>query len=306
MDWLEKKFDALRKDRIHGAAQLASSAIRILGAVCQRSKSADPEALILEVKQTALSLAKLRPSMAPICNWSFVFAHRLSQQAARVVSVRDAKRRGRLLAKDLLVLQREFIHHQVEAARASLGHCRSVVTLSYSSTVETILRHALPPGCKVIIAESRPLMEGRRLFRRLLGTEINLRILTDAQMGLVIPITDLVLVGADSILSDIAVVNKVGTYLAALVANTHGREFFVAADTYKINAAVNSSNCILESKSGKEVWPSQESSCENVYFDITPAQLVAGFLTEQGILDAAGMKKHVDRWRSLGEEFELI
>ncbi len=305
MDWLEKKIDALRNDRLHGAAQLASGAIRILGAVCQRSKSTAPEELMLEVKQTALSLAKLRPSMAPICNWSLVFARRFGQQAARVVSVRDAKRRGRLLAKELLGIQKEFIRHQVEAARASLIHCRSVVTLSYSSTVETILRQALPPGCKVIIAESRPLMEGRRLFRRLSGTVINLRILTDAQMGLAIPITDLVLVGADSILSDLAVVNKVGTYLAALVANAHGREFFVAADTYKINAAVNSSNCILESKSGKEVWPSHESRCENVYFDITPARLITGFLTEQGILDAAGMKKHVDRWKSLGEELEL-
>ena len=305
MDWLEKKIDALRKDRIHGAAQLASSAIRILGAVCQHSQSTDPEELLLEVKQTTLSLAKLRPSMAPISNWSLVFAQRLSQQAAGAVSVRDAKRHGSFLAKELLLLQREFIRRQVEAARASLGHCRSILTLSYSSTVETILRQALPPGCKVIIAESRPLMEGRRLFRRLAGAAINLRIVTDAQMGLVIPITDLILVGADSILSDLAVVNKVGTYLAALVANTHGREFLVAADTYKVNAAVNSSNCILESKSGREVWPSQESNCENVYFDITPARLVSGFLTEQGILDAAGMKKHVDRWRSLGEDLGL-
>jgi translation initiation factor 2B subunit (eIF-2B alpha/beta/delta family) len=112
-------------------------------------------------------------------------------------------------------------------------------------------------------------------------------------------------VGADAVLSDLGVVNKSGTYLAALVAHTKGRDFFVAADTYKINGAVDSHNCVLESKSGKEVWPSQESHCENIYFDITPAQLVTGFVTEEGIVDAAGMKSHVNRWKRLGEELEL-
>jgi translation initiation factor 2B subunit (eIF-2B alpha/beta/delta family) len=243
--------------------------------------------------------------MAPIRNWSLVFAHRLELRVARVVSIHDAKRQGILLADELLTMQQEFVHLQVQAARELLLHRTSVVTLSYSSTVESILRHALPSSCRVYIAESRPLMEGRRLFRHLSGIVADLRMVTDAQMGLVIPTADLVLVGADTVLSDLGVVNKTGTYLAALVAHTHGRDFFVATDTYKINAAVDSSNCVLESKSGKEVWPSQETSCENVYFDITPAELVTGFVTEKGIIDSAEMKSKVNRWKLLGEELEL-
>ena len=302
MDWLDSKIDGVRNDRRHGAAQLASAAIRILMAVCKRSESMDLESLTLEVKQTAFSLAKSRPSMAPIRNWSLVFAHRFNQQAARGVSTHDAKRQGILLAEELLAVQQEFRHRQVETARALLGHCRSVLTLSYSSTVESILSHALPSGCQVVIAESRPLMEGRHLFRSLSGTVADLRMVTDAQMGVVIPTADLVLVGADSVLSDLGVLNKTGTYLAALVARAHGRGFFVASDTYKINAEADSHDCVLESKSGKEVWPSHETQCDNVYFDITPAQLVTGFVTEEGMLDAAAMRSHVTRWKLLGEE----
>ena len=305
MDWIEKKIEKIVNDRRHGAAQLASSAIRILMAVCQRSEPSDPKELTLVIKKTALSLTQARPSMAPIRNWSLVFAHRFLEKISAGCSLREAKRLGVLLGKELLALQQEFIHQQVEAARTIIRNYKSVVTLSYSFTVESILRYGLPPGCRVVIAESRPLMEGRRLFRNLSDDITGLHMITDAQLGLAIPDADLVLVGADAVLRDLSVVNKVGTYLAALVAHAHGRDFLVAADTYKINVTIDSNNCILESKSGREVWSRQEKHCDNIYFDITPSQLITGFVSEAGILDAAGMGEHAQRWQRLEKELAI-
>lgn len=303
MDWIEKKIDAIARDRRHGAAQLASSAIRILITVCKRSKEKDLGRLTSAVRQTALSLAKVRPSMAPIRNWSLVFAHRFKEKTTDGISLMEAKRQGVLLGEELLAQQQTFIELQVKAARSILENRKSLVALSYSSTVEAILRSGLPSGCRVVIAESRPLMEGRRLFKNLRDNFADLHMITDAQMGLAIPDADLVLVGADTILRDLGVVNKTGTYLSALVSRTHGRDFFVAADTYKINVAMDSHNCVLESKSGKEVWPQYEKQCDNVYFDVTPAELISGFVTEEGILDPAGMGPHVQRWKELAEAF---
>jgi translation initiation factor eIF-2B subunit delta len=148
-------------------------------------------------------------------------------------------------------------------------------------------------------------MEGRRLFRNLSDDVIELRMITDAQLGLAIPDADLVLVGADAVLRDLSVVNKTGTYLAALAAHAHGRDFLVAADTYKINVTMDSHNCILESKSGREIWSRQEKHCDNVYFDITPRQLITGFVSEAGILDAADMREHVQRWQRLEKDLAL-
>ncbi len=305
MDWIEKKIQGIINDRRHGAVQLASSAIRILMAICQRSEPTDLKELTLTIKQTALSLTQARPSMAPIRNWSLVFAQRFLEKTNADSSIREAKRQGVLLGKELLALQQEFIHQQVEAARTITRNYKSVATLSYSSTVESILRHGLPPGCRVVIAESRPLMEGRRLFRNLSDDVTELRMITDAQLGLAIPDADLVLVGADAVLRDLSVVNKTGTYLAALVAHAHGRDFLVAADTYKINATMDSHNCFLEPKSGREVWSRQEKHCDNVYFDITPSQLITGFISEAGILDATDMREHVKRWQRLEKDLAL-
>jgi translation initiation factor eIF-2B subunit delta len=305
MDWLEKKIDTIVKDRRHGAVQLASIAIRILIDVCKRSDNDDPESLLSLIKKTAISLSEARPSMAPIRNWCLVFAHRFQESCRGGASVQEAKLDGLMVGEELLSEQERFIQRQVQAARPLLSHCTSLITLSYSSTVEAILRHSLPSRCRVIIAESRPLMEGRKLFRRVLANVADLRMITDAQLGLVIPDADFVLVGADTILRDLAVVNKTGTYLAALVAHTHSREFFVAADTYKINATMDSQNCVLEAKSGREVWASQESQCDNVYFDLTPGCLISGFVSEAGILDLAGMQAQVQRWEQLAREISL-
>jgi translation initiation factor eIF-2B subunit delta len=305
MNWVEKKIDAMARDRSHGAAQLASSAIKILVSVCKRCSGKDLGQLASAVRQTALSLAKVRPSMAPIRNWSLVFSHRFHEKINDTTSLSEGQQQGVLLGEELLAEQQRFVELQVKAARAILKNCKSLVTLSYSSTVESILRYGLPSSCRIDIAESRPLMEGRRLFKNLEHIFTDLRVITDAQMGLAIPKTDLVLVGADTILADLAVVNKTGTYLSALVSHSHSRDFFVAADTYKINAAMDSGNCVLESKSGRELWPNHEKHCDNVYFDITPAKLISGFVTEEGILDVAGMGPHVQRWRELYRDLEF-
>jgi len=305
MDWIDREINALATDLSHGASQLASSAIKILINLCTRSKEKDPAGLASAVRQTALSLAKVRPSMAPIRNWSLVFSHRFQEKIRDRSSFSEVQQQGVILGKELLSRQQSFMELQIEAARDILKKRKCVVTLSYSSTVESILRYSLPSRCRVVIAESRPLMEGRRLFKNLEDIFPDLRMITDAQMGLAIPNADLVLVGADTILADLAVVNKAGTYLSALVSHTHGRDFFVAADTYKINVAVDSGNCVLESKSGSELWPQREKHCDNVYFDITPAKFISGFITEEGIRDVAGMEPYVQKWRRLSKDFDI-
>ena len=299
MDWLDRKIDAIARDRRHGAAQLADKALDVLVALCRHGKASTPENLAHQVVAIAMRLAGTRPSMAAIHNWCLLFAHRFTSLAQSAAGLKELRGQGVQLGVDLRTQRQSLLRQQIEAARPLLTTCRSLVTLSYSSTVEAILRDALPERSRVTIAESRPLLEGRRLFTMLLESHPSVRMVTDAQLGLTIPAADLVFVGADSILSDLSVVNKAGTYLAALVAKAHHRPFYVAADTFKIQATVDSRTCILESKPGREVWPRHARSSDNVYFDITPGRLVSGFLTESGILDGPGMAARVQGWKEL-------
>ena len=299
MDWIESKIEAIAQDRRHGAAQLAGRAVEVLATLCRRGRTSTPQDLVRQVITAALRLARIRPSMAPIHNWSLLFARRFSDLTRKVSSLEELRRQGVQLGEEIRAEQQSLLWQLVESARPLLAACRSLVTLSYSSTVEAILRQALPRETTLTIAESRPLLEGRRLFTMLLESHPSLRMVTDAQLGLAVPDADLVLVGADSILSDLGVVNKTGTYLAALVARAHHRGFYVAADTFKIQATVASSTGVLESRSGKEVWPRYAGSCDNLYFDITPGHLVSGFVTELGILDGPRMGEQIVTWREV-------
>jgi len=299
MDWIDSSIEAIARDRQHGAAQLAGRAVEALVTLCRRGRASTPQDLARQVITAALRVARIRPSMAPIHNWSLLFADRFSGLTRRVSSLEELRRQGVQLGEDVRAQQQRLLRQQVEAARSLLATCRSLVTLSYSSTVEAILRQALPRETTVTIAESRPLLEGRRLFTRLRESHPSLRMVTDAQLGLAAARADLVLVGADSILSDLAVVNKTGTYLAALAARAHHRGFYVAADTFKIQATVDSHTCVLESKSGKEVWPRYAESCDNIYFDITPGHLVSGFVTDVGTLDGPRMARQIRDWQEI-------
>lgn len=303
MDWIESKIEAIARDRRHGAAQLAGKAVGMLVTLCRRGPASTPQDLAGQVITAALRVARIRPSMAPIHNWSLLFARRFGDLSRNVSSLEDLRRQGAHLGEEIRAQQQGLLRRQVESARPLLAVCRSLVTLSYSSTVEAILRQALPRHTTVTIAESRPLLEGRRLFTRLLDSHPSLRMVTDAQLGLAVADADLVLVGADSILSDLAVVNKAGTYLAALVARAHSRGFYVAADTFKIQATPVSSTGVLESRSGKEVWLRYAESCDNMYFDITPGHLVSGFVTELGILDGPRMAKQILSWQEVIASF---
>jgi ribose 1,5-bisphosphate isomerase len=299
MDRLDRRIEAIARDRRHGAAQLADKALEILVTLCRHGKASTPENLAQQVVAAAMRLARTRPSMAAIQNWCLLFARRFGSLAESAGSLKDLRGEGVQLGARLRAQRQSLLRQQIEAARPLFTTCRSLVTLSYSSTVEAIIREALPDDSEVTIAESRPLLEGRRLFTTLLESHPSIRMVTDAQLGLTVPAADLVLVGADSVLSDLGVVNKTGTYLAALVARAHLRPFYVAADTFKIQAAVDSRTCVLESKPGSEVWARHAESSDNVYFDITPGRLVSGFLTESGILDGPGMAARVREWQEL-------
>ena len=115
---------------------------------------------------------------------------------------------------------------------------------------------------------------------------------------------DMVIVGSDRIASNGDVANKIGTYSSAVVAKAHGIPFYVAAPTTTIDPDCPSGMDIpIEERSEDEVcftwgWSDdghfirvrttpEASSARNPAFDVTPANLVTGIITEQGVVEAS-------------------
>ncbi|HEX2022150.1 MAG TPA: translation initiation factor 2, partial [Candidatus Thermoplasmatota archaeon] len=168
----------------------------------------------------------------------------------------------------------------------------TVLTHSASETVTKALRAAGRAGAlsRVVVAEGRPGFEGRQVARALAEEGIPVTLVVDAALGLHAREADVAVVGADAILADGALVNKVGTRLLALACERAGTPLRAVADRFKVSP---SATLPLEEKGAAEVWPDAPPGVQarNIYFDRTEAPLVGGYVTDQGLLAPADVTR---------------
>lgn len=158
----------------------------------------------------------------------------------------------------------------------------------------------------VWVDETRPRSQGARLTAWELAQEgVAHAVIPDNATGHFMQRgeIDLVIVGSDRIAANGDVANKIGTYSSAVVAKAHGIPFYVAAPTTTIDSNCPDGSAIpIEERSSDEVcftwgWSDngeflrvrtapKGSSARNPAFDVTPAALIAGIITEKGIVPA--------------------
>jgi translation initiation factor 2B subunit (eIF-2B alpha/beta/delta family) len=107
-----------------------------------------------------------------------------------------------------------------------------------------------------------------------------------------------VLVGADAVLANGSLINKVGTTLIALSARRHAVPFYVACETLKVCAEMEEP-FPSEEKEPEEVWPDAPAAVtvRNVYFECTPTGLVSAIITEQGVFRPDALDPLVEQAR---------
>jgi methylthioribose-1-phosphate isomerase len=153
----------------------------------------------------------------------------------------------------------------------------------------------------VLADETRPLLQGRRLTAwELSRAGIPVRVLVDGAAASVLARgdVDVVIVGADRVAANGDVANKIGTYPLALAAREAGVPFYVAAPLSTFDATTPSGAEIpVEERAADEVLG--ETAPEGVgalnpAFDITPAGLIRGWITERGVLQPPFTKEVIE------------
>ena len=181
-----------------------------------------------------------------------------------------------------------------------LTHCNAgwLATADYgTATAPMYMAHDAGLPLHIWVDETRPRNQGALLTAFELSEHgIAHTVITDNAGGHLIQRgqVDAVIVGADRVTANGDVCNKIGTYLKALAAHDNGVPFYVALPHTTFDAATASGDLIpIEERSGDEVtWVEGEggrvritrSSTANPAFDVTPARLVTGYITERGVL----------------------
>lgn len=186
----------------------------------------------------------------------------------------------------------------IKAGDSIMTHCNAgaLATAGYGTALG-VIRAAWEQGKKisVIANETRPFLQGARLTAyELVQKGIPVTVACDNACGLLMRrgMVQCVVVGADRIAANGDVVNKIGTYAVALMAREHNIPFYVAAPLSTIDRATPTGDHIpIEERPAREVTHVGEIALTPVHvpvynfaFDVTPAAIITGIITEKGVL----------------------
>lgn len=265
IDHFWREMESIATDTVRGATDLALSGLRSVAALSAQA----PE----DARRAVLTLAASRPAMGVFPN----IASRLISDLERNGSViRVAERLG----EDLVRATDE----SARLAALELKNTRRILTLNHSRAVyEAIMawqRGVEKP--EVIVAESRPGMEGVGLAKTLSAAGINTTLITDAEIGHFIGDCDALIVGCDAITTTGKLVNKVGTKLAVLAARDAGVPAHAVAQTFKIVPMGWPE--VVEEQNPDDVCAGASFRVRNVIFDHTPIEYITSIVSEVGLL----------------------
>jgi methylthioribose-1-phosphate isomerase len=165
--------------------------------------------------------------------------------------------------------------------------------------------HRLGRAPRVIVPETRPLLQGSRLTAwELSRAGVDCTIIADGAIASRFRGGDVAcaLVGADRIAANGDVANKLGTYALALAARAHGVPLYVLAPSSTIDPATPDGSAIpIELRAAEEVtgWRGIPAAADGVRawnpaFDVTPAELVSAIVTDRGVVPPGQLSRLMD------------
>ena len=204
------------------------------------------------------------------------------------------------------------LHRRLQRPVNVLTHCNAgwIATVDYGTALSAIYQaHDAGVPLHVWVDETRPRNQGLLTAWELAAHGVPHTLVVDNAGGHLMQRdqVDLVIVGADRVTAQGDVCNKIGTYLKALAAHDNGVPFYAAVPSPTIDwTEANAFAIPIEDRSGDEVrvvggrddagrparvWiAAADLPVANPAFDVTPARLVTGIITERGIAAPAALR----------------
>jgi methylthioribose-1-phosphate isomerase len=295
--------DAIRTLKVRGAPAIGVTAAMGVALGAQAITAADNAGFTQSVLRICDELASTRPTAVNLF-WAIDRMKRKLESLRNhpVSSIKTAlmKESQAILEEDIVLCKTMGRHgaELIKDGQTILTHCNagSLATAGYGTALG-VIRAACEQGKKinVIADETRPVLQGARLTAwELMQDQIPVTLITDNMAGSLMKQgkIHLCVVGADRIAANGDVANKIGTYSVAVLAKAHNIPFYVAAPYSTID---------LKTKSGADIPIEQRNPLEvttihgshpvapkdvavyNPAFDVTPAELITGIITERGV-----------------------
>ncbi|ADE35707.1 ribose 1,5-bisphosphate isomerase [Methanohalophilus mahii] len=277
--------EKIRSMEIRGAGRIATAAAKALRDYVEMLETSSFEEFVAKVEKAKSILIETRPTAVSLPNAVMLAG---SYDAETVEEARS----------QILDNATEFIRNadnaldnigEIGAKRLRDGdtvmtHCNSHAALAIIKTA-----HKQGKRIKVYATESRPRRQGFITIKELSDAGIDTTLIVDSAVRYTMKNVDTVIVGADSITVNGALVNKIGTSQLALAAHEARVNFISAAETYKFSPSTLFGDLVeIEERDPDEVIPSDklgdmpDVKISNPAFDVTPSEYIDLIVTEAG------------------------
>lgn len=285
---LAETADKIKRMEIRGAGRIARAAVAALEDYSSSLRTISLPEYIGKMEEAAALLAATRPTAVSLPNALHTVMAPLAKPHPGVREAQDAFReRCRVfITGSEQAVQRigEIGSRHIRDGDVLLTHCNSEAALS-------CILEAKRDGKEISVfaTEVRPRNQGHLTIKTLDEAGIPASFIVDSAARYFMNEVDLVVVGADAVSVNGAVVNKIGTSQIALAAHEARTRVMVAAETYKFAPRTILGEYIeIEERDAEEVLPRSISAhlphvrVRNPTFDVTPAEYVDLIVTEAG------------------------
>ncbi|KQC03309.1 MAG: translation initiation factor IF-2B subunit delta [Methanoculleus sp. SDB] len=274
---------------IRGAGRIARAGALALKAHAATVDTHNRDAFVAEMHRAADILLATRPTAVSLPN-ALHFVLKDLPGAATTGEARDliSRRADTFVANSEEALGRiaAFGARHIRDGDTIMTHCNSEAALAC-----ILAAHESGKEIEVFATEVRPRNQGLLTIRTLNDAGITTQYIVDSAARYFMNSVDLVIVGADAITTNGAVVNKIGTAQIALAAHEARTNVMVAAETYKFAPRTLLGELItIEERDPAEVLADDLRASlprvrvRNPAFDVTPAAYIDLIVTEKGAI----------------------
>jgi ribose 1,5-bisphosphate isomerase len=274
---------------IRGAGKIAKAASTAISQYARSWKGTSRDEMIKDLKGIAGTLLSTRPTAVSLRN-GILLTLMGAEDLDDVEAVREM----------ITTRSREFVEGATQArdrisdigskripeGSTVMTHCNSMAALS---TIERAFKEGRVE--MVYSTESRPWRQGHITTKWLLEREIPVTMIVDSAVRHFMHEMDVVMVGADTITSNGAVINKIGTSQIALSAHESRVPLMVCAETFKFSRETLFGSLVeIEDRGPSEIADPMEpkdfegAHFRNPVFDVTPPEYIDAIITELGVV----------------------
>ena len=287
----------IRSMRIRGAGMIARSAVEALEITARESKARDAKGFVEELTDASRTLLQTRPTAVSLPNGIRYVMHRVNTRLTSAPSVEEI--RGVALEATKTFIENtktavsrigEIGARRIRDGDVLLTHCNSAAAIS-------VMKTAWATGKKfeVFVTETRPRFQGHITAAELRKASIPVTMILDDAVRYFMQEVDKVIVGADAITANGALVNKIGTSMVALAAHEAKVKVYAAAETYKFSPETMIGELVkIEERDSNEIISQKQIEhlgsikVRNPSFDVTPPEYIDLIITEWGIIPPIG------------------